>query len=337
MISDDLLLTFVIPAFNASSHIHVCLDSILNFKYTCFEVVIIDDGSDDDTWNILNEYSSKDSRIKIFTKHNEGQGVARNLGVKHASGEFIAFVDVDDSIDGEYFDILMPYLVSGNSFDFLNFRMDFLSEERIVKHRLPYFDSSMLIGDDIFSDSLLDRSVYSSPCNKVYRKAFLLENSIEFPKVRKNEDILYSRLVSYHAEKCIFINEILYHVSMTSGSTSRSMSAMSIIDTLHIFSELECFLIEQGDYAKFRKILSASKKKVFSNLNILCALRIDDEEEYNKSIRAFKTSSIYSDFLSFSGFFSLSIKNKAMYIFILLGGCYVSRYVLSKFIRKLTY
>lgn len=337
MTFNDPLLTFVIPAYNASRHVHACLNSILRFEFTSFEVVIIDDGSDDDTWDLLKEYSSKDSRVKAFTKDNEGQGVARNLGVKYASGEFIAFVDIDDFLDEEYFNILRPYLTSGEKFDFLNFRMDFLTEEGVVKHHLPFFNSLELFDDDIFNDSLLDKSVYSSPCNKVYNRRFILNNLIEFPRIRKNEDIYYSRLVSYHAKRCLFVDEILYHVSMTCGSTSRSMSALSITDTLQVYSKLEFFLIENGDYTKFRKMLIASKKKVFSNLMILCALRIDDELEYKKSVRAFKTSPVYTEFLSFSGFFKLSIKNRVMYLFILFGGRFIARYFVSSVLKKLTY
>lgn len=337
MIFNNIFVTFVIPAYNASRYIHSCLDSILRSEFKCFEVVVIDDGSIDDTFDILKEYSLKDSRIKVFTKNNEGQGVARNLGVQYAVGEYISFVDIDDILDEKYFDILIPNIISDDNFDFINFRMDFLTESGVVKHRLPYFDSSELLDDDIFNDSLLDKNIYSSPCNKLYKRSFLVNNFIKFPKVRKNEDIFFSRLVSYHAERCLFVNEILYHVNMTSGSTSRSMSVSSITDTLKIYNELESFLIKRGDYLKFKEMLIASKKKVFSNLMILCALRIENEQEYKESVRVFKSADAYADFISFSGFLKLSFKNRFMYVFILFGGRFATRYLVSGIARRLTY
>ena len=91
---NDELVSVVIPAYNSQRYIPSCIDSVLNQSYDKIEVIIVDDGSTDDTINIISAY--KDDRIKLFTQHNAGAAVARNYGVSNATGSWIAFVDSDD-------------------------------------------------------------------------------------------------------------------------------------------------------------------------------------------------------------------------------------------------
>ena len=184
---------------------------------------------------------------------------------------------------------------------------------------------------------MLDELIYSSPCNKIYRAGFLKQHDIKFPKIRKNEDIFFSRMLAYFSKRCIFLNKVLYHVNVRDGSTSREMSSSSIKDTIKLYYDLECFLKSKPDFVKNKKHLSASKKKIFSNLVILCSLRIIDDDEYKKAVILLRNSYIYNDFISIKGFSLLNNKNKIMYIFVRLGGRHLSRGILSKFLRKFTY
>ena len=94
-------LSVIIPVYNVENYLRECLDSITSQTVKDIEIICIDDGSTDNSPKILKEYQKKDSRIKIITKENGGQASARNLGIKKAQGEYIAFIDSDDFIESE--------------------------------------------------------------------------------------------------------------------------------------------------------------------------------------------------------------------------------------------
>ena len=94
-------ISIIVPVYNTEKYLGVCLDSLISQTYKDIEIICVDDGSTDNSLQILNDYAAKDSRIKILTQKNQGPSVARNLGLEKAKGEYITFVDSDDwvSID----------------------------------------------------------------------------------------------------------------------------------------------------------------------------------------------------------------------------------------------
>lgn len=331
------LVTFIIPAYNSSFYIKRCLDSILSQEYNNIEIVAIDDGSTDDTLEKLNEIALMDKRIRVFHKPNEGQGVARNFGLLQARGKFISFVDSDDYISEHFLARLIQHLNCDNNFDFINFRIDFITNLRVVKYVLPEYSREYLTGDDIFKRAMLDDLIYSSPCNKIYNADFLKKNEIFFPHQRKNEDILFSRVLSFFSTKCLFINDVLYHAEIRTDSTSRKMSCSSIKETISIYDHLERFLIDKKRFFDYENYLSASRKKVFTQLLILCSIRIEDKGEYIKTVDCFKKHKNYCDFQSMKGIGLLKMKNKLLYIFVRFSGFGFIRVVSSIFLQRYIY
>ena len=98
--------SIIIPVFNTGNFLNNCLNSILKQSFEDFEVICVDDGSTDNSLNILKSYENKDYRIKIFTQNNKGAGAARNLGLKHVNGEYILFADSDDWFEDNAFQFL---------------------------------------------------------------------------------------------------------------------------------------------------------------------------------------------------------------------------------------
>ncbi|MGL4338158.1 MAG: glycosyltransferase family 2 protein [Turicibacter sp.] len=330
------LITFIIPAYNSSSYIQRCLRSILSLVEMPLEIIVIDDGSTDDTLTLLHETAQLDDRVRVFHKKNEGQGVARNFGLNFAKGKFISFIDSDDYISSDFILRLKPYLFD-DEFDFINFRIDFRNELGQVKHILPKFKMHNLSGDDIFKKAMLDDSIYSSPCNKIYKATFLKENDIKFPSTRKNEDVFFSRALALFANRCIFINDVIYHVEIRPGSTSRGMSALSISDTIKIYDYLEGLLKSYNAYNKHEELFFASIKKMFSHLFILCSIRIEGREEYLKAFEIFKQSMYYNKFMSVKGFRLLKIKNKVLFLIVYFFGQRFLHGFATKLLRRHTY
>ena len=102
-------ISVVIPVFNAKNYLKRCIDSILNQEFTNFEIICIDDGSKDNSLELLNEYANRDKRITVISQYNQGQGIARNKGIFKASGEYLIFVDPDDYIESSYFKTIISY------------------------------------------------------------------------------------------------------------------------------------------------------------------------------------------------------------------------------------
>ena len=103
--SDSLLISVVIPMHNAAIYLHRCLDSICNQTYNALEVILVDDGSKDNTKNICDDYLLKDERFVYVFSEGKGVSCARNIGIDRANAKYIVFIDADDWIDSNYIEI----------------------------------------------------------------------------------------------------------------------------------------------------------------------------------------------------------------------------------------
>ena len=101
------LISIIIPAYNIENYIAKCLDSLLNQTYRNLEIIVVDDGSSDNTGKVIDDYLSKYDNIKVIHKKNAGVSAARNSGIEVASGDYIGFVDGDDTVDEEMFHIVV--------------------------------------------------------------------------------------------------------------------------------------------------------------------------------------------------------------------------------------
>lgn len=108
--SDSRLISIVIPVYNVSEYVRECLDSVIAQTYTDIEIILVDDGSTDDSGRICDEYASRDSRIKVLHRRNGGPSVARNAALDICRGEYVTFIDADDVVSPQYIEILYKNL-----------------------------------------------------------------------------------------------------------------------------------------------------------------------------------------------------------------------------------
>lgn len=104
------LISVIVPVYNVEKYLPKCLESIINQTYKNLEIILVDDGSTDNSAKICNEYAKNDNRIKVYYKANGGQGSARNYGMKIAKGEFVTFIDSDDYIAEDLCEYLLKFL-----------------------------------------------------------------------------------------------------------------------------------------------------------------------------------------------------------------------------------
>lgn len=175
-------LSVIVPFYNVERYIYDCLESIARQTYTDFEVVLVDDGSPDDCVQIAKEFCNRDPRFHLIRQENQGLGPARNTGVEHSSGEFIAFVDSDDLVTRHAYQRMIASLdETGSSFAAGNARRFNSSGVRqSYVHRLTFAASRPATHVSRFPELALDRMVW----NKLYRRTFWDEFGYKFPAIR---------------------------------------------------------------------------------------------------------------------------------------------------------
>ena len=198
-------LSVIIPAYNVEKYISECLDSVLVTEKD-IEVIIVDDGSKDNTLSICEDYSKKDSRVKVYSKPNGGVSSARNYGLEKVSGDYIIFVDSDDYLF-EGWDALMDPL-SGDDIYYYN---------KLIKGR-P--DKNMMLR---YISGVNDENIcIAGPVWKAYKSSFLLGNDLKFKlDLINGEDMLFNLEAILLAESYQIIDFDYYYYRQTVGQTTR--------------------------------------------------------------------------------------------------------------------
>ena len=208
------MLTIVVPIFNVEEYLQRCLKSIQSQTYTDFEVIMVDDGSTDGSSEIARNYSTKDKRFRYVYQQNNGQGSARNRGIRMANGDFLCFVDSDDFVHNQYLELLYK-TAQENGAQIASYGVERVFEDgRIVDYKITNQSGTSVIKD--IEKYLLTASF--SVCNKIFRKE--LFDNLEFPEQMKFEDFALMPRV-YERAKCIAsITDKLYYYSYRPNSTT---------------------------------------------------------------------------------------------------------------------
>ena len=249
-------MSIIIPVYDVELWLRKCLDSLLNQTYSNIEIILIDDGSTDRSGEICDEYSRKDSRVKVMHIKNSGQSVARNKGLDVSQGEYVLFVDSDDYLcDGEIIEKFINILNSSKcDFIYTSYcRFNDGNEDEITEIlpiNLTNKDIENKLGKDILADLIIQNSFHHAPYLKVCRRDFILKNNLYFRESYYHEDAEWSFKVFYYAKKVVIYNEPWYMRRMRENSTITSRDEKSICkklcDRLIIANELIEFFEERN-------------------------------------------------------------------------------------------
>ncbi|MCX4066545.1 glycosyltransferase [Pseudomonas rhodesiae] len=276
----EAMCSIIVPVFNVHEFLQRCLVSLKAQTYKNIEIIIVDDGSTDGSLEVCKEFFAHDLNVKFLEQLNSGQGVARNLGVRVASGEYIVFVDADDWIDKDLCLDLVSRMTE-ERLDFISFGLDFVTQDEKIVHEIRRFRFETLSGDAIFKAAMLDDAVLSSPVNKMYRRSFLREHSIEFPAVRACEDMYFSRAVSFFSSRTAFVSKVYYHALIRNNSTSRSISWVFFSSLIEVIRLESIFLEKNGVAQQYYHLFLAHVSKQISHALVLAAFRMPVYAEYN--------------------------------------------------------
>lgn len=196
----------IIPCYNAEQYISRCLDSILNQIYRDFEIVVIDDGSTDNTLNIVELYLRKNNCIKVIKKSNEGVSSARNMGINQVEGEFLTFVDADDYVEPNFLEELIK-VAENREIPFGNFNR-LIDNQRIGEDNriIGEYSTKQVV------DYLMSGKLYGCVWRCLFVTSIIREKNIYFEKIHFCEDILF--LVRYLMNanfRCRILKSTIYN------------------------------------------------------------------------------------------------------------------------------
>lgn len=244
-------ISVVVPVFNAEKYLSECIDSILSQTFTDFELLLINDGSKDNSGAICDEYAHKDYRVKVFHKENGGVSSARNLGLENAKGEWIAFVDSDDWIDKTMYQEMHDLAILDNAdVVYCDINMVFYSHQ--VAWKAANHDTNKIK----FLNNYL-ASEWTSLCNLLVRKSLFDSNQIKSPEgFPFAEDYHVSARLMYFAERISYLPKALYNYNrMNESSALHNFSPDHYDKERKVNLDLIDFFIARGSYEDYAKPL----------------------------------------------------------------------------------
>lgn len=223
-------ISVIVPIYNTAAYLSRCIESLVNQTYSDLQIILIDDGSTDESSAIADAWQIKDPRIEVYHQLNQGQSAARNVGLQHARGEYIAFVDSDDYIDSNYFSTMLQAADDTTDCVQTGYRRVKQNGEMIKTYRPKHFYQ------------------YTSPCMRLYRRAFMDQHQLRFPEGMIYEDVVFSidLWLAHPMYKTLNYSGYNYMVNPASTTAVRNKAAEKVL-----FSEL---------HSKFREATSVRVK-----------------------------------------------------------------------------
>ncbi|MDO4701649.1 MAG: glycosyltransferase [Erysipelotrichaceae bacterium] len=213
-----MLVSIVIPIYNSEVYLEKCLDSLIQQTYQQIEIICVNDGSTDGSLDCLNKYGIKDKRLKIITIENAGQGNARNVGMLHASGEYLMFVDSDDYVDKDYVE---RYVECVSDYDLVYGYIHRIFEDRpnYLEKSFKYQTSESQKEGRVNEVPSVILDVINAPYAKLIRKSFLLEHEVFFPVGMIYEDAVFTQKLLSYNPKVYGMDYMGYQYIVHKGST----------------------------------------------------------------------------------------------------------------------
>lgn len=247
------MVSIIVPLYNAEVYLENCINSILKQSFDNFEVLLINDGSTDESWKICEKFKKADKRIRIFSQKNSGVSAARNLGLKNAIGEYITFLDSDDYWGVDFLKNLMDVL-SSKVFDWIISGITITHKD--FKSKKTYNELYIPVEGEYTRKEILEKLqeeipfiILSSPCAKIYKKTIIYEKQLFFDEtVTIGEDCLFNlEYLRWCLSDRIIIKSYTdyYYLRLGNGSLFNSFhpEIMSIQNKIHekIFILLDLF------------------------------------------------------------------------------------------------
>lgn len=282
-------ISVIIPVYNREKLIKNALNSVL--KQTIadrLEIICVDDGSTDNTIEVIKEYQKKHENVFLYQQENSGPGVARNLGIDNAHGEYILFLDSDDWVPQRAYELLLNYVKEKDADVIVGKLLRKIKGIRNNQwYSLDRYDELFeYIQDKNCADSYLVPVIMTCPWNKIIKTSLIKENNIKFPNERLGEDFIFGMHVFKHAKKVFLLNEIVY---MYESNLQESESLVSQIKPKIVNSGFNC-LLESFQFFEEKKDIYSENQLIIGLFDFIYMrfLKLEDSAEKDEIFEKIK-------------------------------------------------
>lgn len=233
-------ISIIIPIYNASTTLQACFESVLNQDFPHWEALLIDDGSNDNSYEVGLELAKKDSRIRVFQQDHQGVSAARNLALSKAQGKYVCFVDADDTIEPNY----LSSMYAQRDYDMVicGYYVD-TYDNNILSCRKEYTPDTIKINDFTNKSALInlfESGMININCNKLLKASIIINNNISYKNVPINEDYMFMVKYLTHSNSLCSIQNHLYHwnrtIGIKTGVDSLPANIIDIYNEAHILT-----------------------------------------------------------------------------------------------------
>lgn len=273
----DDLISIVVPVYNIEDYIGCCIESILSQTYIKFELIIVNDGSTDSSFELCSEYANRDTRIKLYSKVNGGLSAARNFGIERATGDWLCYIDGDDVVDSTYLDTLLRNALNCNSdISICSFELiDATATAYAACRDECYKQDSETALISLYSERLSCCAAWGK-----LAKTSLWRN-VSFPEGRRYED--FSRIDSlFRSAGSVAVTKApLYGYRKRSGSITAHMNSQSAVELMHSINELNSKALKGSS-----GLMKAMSFKICLESSRLCEQLVSDGSDCCSQIRS---------------------------------------------------
>ena len=250
----DAKISVIIPVYNVEEYLPKCIESVRNQTYGNLEIILVDDGSTDRCSIICKQYAALDTRIKVIHKENGGLSDARNTGMEASSGDFLAFVDSDDWIDENMYEVLYS-LISKYEADIAICKLREVSKSEIIDQST----NAIVVCNGVEALTLMvtknnNYKLEHGITNKLIKKELIL--NFRFPVGKLVEDLYFTPPLIFASEKCVYIDAAKYNylTDREESIMNAKVSEKIIANELDGYQELERFFSSKGIYSCIAQI-----------------------------------------------------------------------------------
>ena len=251
-------ISVIIPIYNCEKYIKECLSSLIKQTFKNFEIICINDGSNDDTLKILKKFEAKDERIIIFNQNNSGPGIARNIGMKKSKGEYLIFLDSDDIFKKTMLEELYIKIKENDSDVVICNSQNFEKKKWWKK----FYEKNYLINDNIikqktFSSLDIEKDFFNLfiwwPWDKLFKRKYIENLGIEYQNLKSSEDLFFVAASVITAKKISYLDKILINHRIGIKNSVSNSRQKSWDNFYYALKGLKKFIKEKGLYKRFKQ------------------------------------------------------------------------------------
>lgn len=266
---DNPLISVIVPIYKVENYLHRCVDSILNQTYTNLEIILVDDGSPDNCGRICDEYAEKDSRVVVIHRENGGLSAARNSGLDICKGDYIGFVDSDDCIHPEMYQLLYEDIKHYGTK--LAFCQPNMCKNQNINAIEVFYNSKCYDAYSILNRCMIE-NIWWSACTKIYSHS--LFDNIRFPEGKTNEDYPVTIRIYDKCDRIAVNYNKLYNYCLRQGSIARSKFNVKKFDQIDTANDVYGYMQEHHS-----ELASPAQRRMLASCIGLLMSIVDAETE----------------------------------------------------------